>query len=325
MTRVAVVVPTRNRRALLLDVLGAVLAQRGVDLDVVVVDEGSSDGSAEAVAALGDARVRVVRHEVAQGLPAARNAGIAHVNAEWLAFCDDDDLWAPTKLAEQLAALEASDGLWSCTAAVEVDSNLSIIGWQRPPAAGIDLHAMRGRNPVPGGGSTVLVRRDAVLRLGGFDESLRAAEDWDMWWRLCSLGPPTTVDRPLVAYRVWTEGMSRDLSRIDAGAGAVVARQLDGRATRAGHHREHARYRIKLMVRNGQRLRAAAALLALARQPSGSATDALKAPLVALAPHLYLRAGAARSRRGVPASWPDEVAGWLVPMRSRSSLSAGWR
>lgn len=319
MRRVAVVVPTRNRRELLLDVLGAVLAQRDVDVEVVVVDEGSSDGSADAVAALGDPRVRVVRHEVARGLPAARNIGIAHVRDEWLAFCDDDDLWAPTKLAEQLAAIDASGAVWSCTAAAEVDPQLSIIGWQRPPASGIDLEAMRGRNPVPGGGSTVLVRRDAVLRLGGFDESMRAAEDWDMWWRLCSLGPPATVDRPLVAYRVWTQGMSRDLSRIDAGAGAVVARQGSGPAAIVGH-REHARYRIKLMARNGQRLRAAAALLALARQPGGRATDALKAPLVALAPGLYLRAGAARSRRGVPATWPGEVTSWLAPMRSSGSV-----
>src|SRR5947209_3023883 len=99
---VTVVIPTHNRRARLAVTLRTALEQVDVDHEVVVIDEASSDGTADFLAAVHDRRVRVVRHEPAQGLPAARNAGIAVAQGRWVAFLDDDDLWAPDKLASQL-------------------------------------------------------------------------------------------------------------------------------------------------------------------------------------------------------------------------------
>src|SRR5438128_8506232 len=97
---VTVVVPTKDRRQVLDVALRSILAQEGVDVRVVVVDDGSSDGTAAWLADL-DPRVEVVRHDTPTGAAAARNDGLDRVTTDWGAFCDDDDVWAPTKLAKQ--------------------------------------------------------------------------------------------------------------------------------------------------------------------------------------------------------------------------------
>ena len=103
---VAAIVPTHDRADLLTTTLRSVLWQRGVSLEVVVVDDGSSEAMDTVVERVGDPRVRVVRNETPEGVCAARNRGAAETDARWLAFCDDDDLWAPDKLARQVAAAE---------------------------------------------------------------------------------------------------------------------------------------------------------------------------------------------------------------------------
>ena len=101
---ISVVIPTHNRSALLSRTLASALAQRGVEMRVIVVDDGSRDETAAMLARVGDPRLTILRHEQARGVSAARNAGIAAATGEWVAFLDDDDLWSPTKLAEQVSA-----------------------------------------------------------------------------------------------------------------------------------------------------------------------------------------------------------------------------
>src|ERR687891_190196 len=113
MPEVSVIVPTHNRRALLLLTLRSILLQSDVDLELIVVDDGSIDGTGTAVEQLADSRARVVRNEVAQGVSAARDRGRAETTGDWIAFCDDDDLWAPTKLRSQLRAAEATRRDWA--------------------------------------------------------------------------------------------------------------------------------------------------------------------------------------------------------------------
>ena len=203
MSTVTVVVPTRNRRALLPHGLRSILDQRDVEVEVVVVDEASSDGTAAVVEALDDPRVRYVRHDVPLGPAGARNAGLALADSPWVAFCDDDDLWAPTKLRRQLDALEAAPGArWSAVSAVHVDEDLRIIG-QRRLAVDADLRVgLLAGDVVPGGGSGVVADTATVRRLGGFDVTQVGTEDWDMWLRLAAHAPCAVVDELLVAYRV---------------------------------------------------------------------------------------------------------------------------
>ena len=202
MPDVSVVIPTHNRQRLLRQALRSVVAQRGVDLEVVVVDDGSADGTAEVVAGLPDGRVRLVRHRRPLGVSAARNRGIAEVRGSWVAFLDDDDLWAPNKLASQLAAARRERRAWAVAGAVSVDDRLRVLTGE-PPLLPERITAELPRyNSVPAGASNVMVHADLLADTGGFDPGLRHMADWDLWIRLGRSGPPATVSRPLLAYRL---------------------------------------------------------------------------------------------------------------------------
>src|SRR4051794_24489754 len=173
MARVTVVIPTRGRwRTLSTGALPSALAQEGVDLELVVVDDGSVDGTASGLAALDEERVRVVRHERRLGLARARNAGIAAARGEWVAFLDDDDLWPPWKLRTQLELAAAAEASLVYSPALYVgDGGRSV---ELVPA--IDPSELESRllagEAIPAGGSNVLVGTHAIRRVGGFDEQI---------------------------------------------------------------------------------------------------------------------------------------------------------
>jgi len=198
---VTVVLPTRNRRDLLPRTLFSALAQNGVELEiVVVVDADASDGTAEWLAGLGEPRVRVVCQEGGGGLPGARNTGIAAAAGSWLAFLDDDDLWAPDKLARQIAAAETAAAGFAYAAALHVGPDLEVRHLEPAPEPRWASRALRSFNPIPAGASNVLARTELVRTTGGFDESLRHLADWDMWLRLAERAQPVACPEPLVAY-----------------------------------------------------------------------------------------------------------------------------
>lgn len=208
---VTVVIPTHDRRDLLLRTLDSVLRQRDVVVEVVVVDDGSSDGTAEAVRGLGLPQVRLVRHARAAGVSAARNAGLAQVRTPWVAFTDDDDLWAPDKLRSQLAALDRVPGAgWSCVGAVHVDGDVQVTSYSPVPPAGDVPKLLLKRNWVPGGGSGVVVGTALAREVGGFDEDISILADWDFYLRLGLRRPIATVDEPLLAYYVHADSMYHD-------------------------------------------------------------------------------------------------------------------
>jgi glycosyltransferase involved in cell wall biosynthesis len=203
-----VVIPTHNRRTLLSRALDSVIRQRDTALEVVVVDDGGTDGTAEAVRALDRDDVRVVRHEQSKGVSAARNAGLAETRTPWVAFLDDDDLWAPDKLSAQLARLAQVPGArWSCVGAVNVNSGLHVMRHVHPPASGNVAELMLRQQAVPAGGSGVVVETALARAIGGFDERLSIAADWDLYLRLGLCCPMAAVDRPLVAYYVHMDSM----------------------------------------------------------------------------------------------------------------------
>jgi glycosyltransferase involved in cell wall biosynthesis len=215
--RMSVVVPTRNRSALLALTLRSVLRQRDVDLQVIVVDEGSTDDTAAMLSRIDDHRLLVIRHDVPHGVSTARNRGGAAATGEWLAFVDDDDLWAPDKLAQQLQAAIKSGRQWVYTGSVNISHDGHII-YGRPPLTSEEMMAVLPRyNAIPGGGSNVVVRRKVWQRVGPFDTRLRNTEDWEMWIRLAKYGPAACVNRPLLAYRVHQANSSLNIDEIVRG------------------------------------------------------------------------------------------------------------
>jgi glycosyltransferase involved in cell wall biosynthesis len=220
---VSVVLPTRNRSALLASALRSVVIQQGVRLEIIVVDEASTDDTAAVLGAIGDPRVRVIRHECSLGVSAARNRGAAEGRGDWLAFLDDDDLWAPDKLARQLHTAHATGRDWAYTGAVNITED-GRIAYGNPPLSPDEVvAALRRYNAIPGGGSNVVVRRKTWRQAGPFDSRLRNTEDWEMWIRLARQGVPACVSSPLVGYRVHGANSSLDVAEIVRGAKLIEA------------------------------------------------------------------------------------------------------
>jgi len=207
---VTVVIPTRNRWHRLRRTLAGALAQEGVALEVILVDDASAERMPAdlGATATGDSRLRVVRNDAGLGLAGARNRGIAESRGTWIAFLDDDDLWAPRKLRAQLDAADAAGAAWAYAAAIELDERARPIAPPEPPPVPEDVaRLLLVANAIPAGSSNVLVRTDVVQRLGGFDEHLTQLADWDLWLRLAAAEPATACTEVLVGYVLHSENM----------------------------------------------------------------------------------------------------------------------
>jgi len=241
-------VPTRNRSALLSMTLGSVLRQQQVELEVIVIDEGSTDDTAALLATLNDARVRVIHHDRPRGVSAARNSGAAEAHGDWLAFVDDDDLWAPDKLARQIHAAQTAGRDWAYAGSVNISDRGHVV-YGRPPLSPEEVVAALPRyNAIPGGGSNVVVRRTTWMLVGPFNTRLRNTEDWEMWIRLAKHGLPACVSSPLVGYRVHDSNSSLDIAEIVRGTKLIEALHH----TTADWGRLH-RWLAESCVRSGQR------------------------------------------------------------------------
>ncbi len=241
---ISVVIPTRNRRRLLTLALASVLDQQGVWLEVIVVDEASTDDTVEMVRSIADPRVRLVRHEVPLGKSAARNRGIAESIGDWIAFLDDDDLWAPDKLRLQLQALRAERRAWAYTGAVNMTDDHRVLGGAPPRAPEEIVRSLQRVNGVPGGCSSVLVRKDA-LPADGFDGRYQLCEDWDLWIRLSRTGLPACVPHPLVGYRVHSGNSSMDTARFLTELD-MIEKQYGGPVDRVVFYRHLARVCLRM-------------------------------------------------------------------------------
>ncbi len=307
---VSVVVPTRNRSALLAMTLRSVLGQRDVDLEVIVVDGGSTDDTLAALAALADARVRVIRHDTPRGVASARNRGAANARGEWLAFVDDDDLWAPDKLARQLYEAQTVGRHWAYTGCVSIGERGQILAGRPPLGPDQVVAALPRYNAIPGGGSNVVVRLTTWQQAGQFDTRLRGCEDWEMWIRLAKHGRPACISRPLVAYRVHASNLSLDV--VEVVRGAKLIEVLHNTTVDWGLLH---RWMAELYLRKGQRRTALGQFLAAAvrGQPSGVASDVAA----------ILRRRVARRLRSLDAesapsgdAWIAEAARWLTQVGS---------
>lgn len=206
---VSVVIPTRDRWHLLSTrALPSALAQDDVEHEVVVVDDGSIQPADVELPARGDdPRLRIVRRERSEGMAAARNAGIVTARGEWVAFLDDDDVWSPRKLREQLDAARAARADFAYAGVVAVDERGAVLDTLYLPRPD-ELQAKLSRACViPAGCSNVVARVDLLRSVGGFDESFVHVADWDLWIRLAHLGAAAVCDAVLVAYLLHTRNI----------------------------------------------------------------------------------------------------------------------
>jgi glycosyltransferase involved in cell wall biosynthesis len=200
---VSVVIPAYNYGRFVAEAVESALNQTWQPLEVIVVDDGSTDDTRQRLAPYLD-RIQYVYQEN-MGLSAARNTGIRHARGEWVALLDADDLWHPRKTEVQLgvAAIDASIGLVGSPGGNDMPPELP----DNPPSRAIEVDDCLFGEPVSG--SSTLVRRSVFGAVGGFDESLRSAEDRDMWLRLAVTTRGLQVSTPCWRYREHPGQMSR--------------------------------------------------------------------------------------------------------------------
>jgi hypothetical protein len=208
MPRVSVLIPAYNQGRYLAMAIRSALEQTYSDIEVLVVDDGSTDETAAVARAFTDPRVSYV-YQDNQGLSAARNTGIRRATGEFLTFLDADDLFLPEKLSLLLAAIDENPQ-WGFVAgqAVLIDENGKALGEVFDRGLPADRSELLLSNPLHVG--SVLLRRRWQQEVGYFDEMLRSYEDWDYWLRLARAGCPMGwVPRPVSQYRFHRQQMTR--------------------------------------------------------------------------------------------------------------------
>jgi glycosyltransferase involved in cell wall biosynthesis len=188
-----------------------VLNQTFQDLEILVVDDASSDDTATVRQQVRDPRIHWLRHSTVRGGAAARNTGIAHSRGDYIAFLDDDDEWYPEKLARQMNVILDSPSHVAAvyTGYLIVDRISGSVLDRMTPSRRGDLHAaLLKANPI-GGTSSVLLKRACLEKVGLFDESLPSFQDRDLWIRIAREFHFDYVQEPLLTYfvhpkKVWT-------------------------------------------------------------------------------------------------------------------------
>ena len=316
---VSVVLPTYNRACLIGRSLRSALAQTLTDLELIVVDDGSTDDTPALLGEVSDARVRVFRLDENRGASRARNAGIERSRGDWVAFLDSDDEWEPAKLDRQLgrARADPSAGLVYCgyERRDQVTEHRATPRWPLHEGDVLD-HLLAGwRFPT----ALAMVRRAALLEVGGFSADLDCYEDYDLWLRLAAARHRfAVVDEPLVIKHHHAGDHAsgdpavrqRCLAVLDARWGSLVRERLGPAAHRhwkrsleAGIHL--ARFmQVRQALARGDRRSAWRGCLALGRRPWRSRrflAQALVLTLLGRAPYrLLARAWTAAIGGGTP-------------------------
>ncbi|MGF0537740.1 glycosyltransferase family 2 protein [Agrobacterium sp. ES01] len=252
----SIVIPAYNVAEFIVPAVESALDQTFRDIEVIVVDDGSTDATpallAELAAQRNDIRLKIIR-QMNCGLSAARNTGIREARGRYIGFLDGDDLWRCDKAAAHIALMDSDHGIgfsYSASEFIEEDGS-STHRLLRPDTLHPSLHEMISRNHV-GNGSTPVVRRSCFEAAGNFREELRSCEDYEMWCRILWLTNSIAVGlpEPLTFYRLRKSSLSFDVDRfvsqadmaldIISASMPAVPRHVINRA-RAEHYRIAAR------------------------------------------------------------------------------------
>lgn len=214
MPKVSVVIPAYNAMGYLPETLESVLRQTFTDLEVLIINDGSSDNIVEWASSVKDSRVRLVS-QTNQGVSVARNTGIAQAQGEYIAFLDADDLWEPTKLEKQVSRLDDNPvvGLvYTWTALIDSAGKLT---------GTVFCYEAQGHvwetilvHDIVCNGSSAMVRRSCFETAGVFDPTLSSAADFDMWTRIAAHYPFAVIKELLVHYRKAANTMSKNRQKM---------------------------------------------------------------------------------------------------------------
>ncbi len=280
---VSAVIPTYNYARFIGRAVASALDQTYAPIEYIVVDDGSEDDTQSKLAPFGD-RIRVIR-QAHKGVSSARNAALAVARGEFIAFLDGDDCWHPTKIERQLELLsrQPNVGFLGCGLEhVYPDGTIErIAGRTNSCNRQQTLRLIASRRFWPGGsGSGVLLRRSVLDAVGGFDENLVAAEDWDMWLRVAAITDVDNVPDVLVSIHRHGTGVFRDAKLMETNQWKVYRKAV-------------AQWPDTLTITDRRRMKAM--ILADSAREAGAGSQALRRYLLSLKewPFNYRRARAA--------------------------------
>lgn len=211
MPAISVIIPAYNAEATIAETIGSVQKQTFTDLEIIVINDGSTDRTLEVLQKIPDPRLKVFSYKNS-GVSVSRNRGISQATGEYIAFLDSDDLWTPDKLESQLTALQYNPKAgvaYSWTYFMFEDEKLSFVE---------NSHCFEG-NVYPGllltnflhNGSNPLIRKEAVESVGLFDPAIKSVEDWDYYIRLAKKWDFVLVPKPQILYRQHLSSISYNI------------------------------------------------------------------------------------------------------------------
>jgi glycosyltransferase involved in cell wall biosynthesis len=267
---VTVVIPAFNAELHITEALESVGAQTLQDVEVIVVDDGSTDGTVEAARRFAGAMDLIVLSQANAGPAAARNAGIRRARARYVAFLDSDDAMLPGRLAAQAELLDAEPDMGLVhTDLMTFDDRGTIHATRRvfsDPCGGMVLDRLLLDNFITT--STVMAPKARLIQAGLFGEERRVSEDFELWLRMAALWKVGFIERPLVRYRQRPGSLSADK--------LVTSRcALDVVETFWSEHPEHRRDQPQIYRHSVAAHLATAGTAALARGLRGSALSYL--------------------------------------------------
>ncbi|MBW4430772.1 MAG: glycosyltransferase [Pelatocladus maniniholoensis HA4357-MV3] len=213
MPLISVVIPTYNSEKTIKKTIESVLEQSFIDLELIIINDGYMDSTLKVISQFKDSRIKVFLFENVGG-NVSRNRGLERSTGEFVSFLDADDIWTPDKLESQLHALKANPQAavaYSWTDYIDEQGKFLLSGTHI--TANGNVYEQLIISNFLENGSNPLIRREALVQLGGFDEELTAAQDWDMWLRLAQNFDFFAVPRVQILYRMSANSLSTNLAR----------------------------------------------------------------------------------------------------------------
>ena len=212
MPLISVIIPTYNGEKTILETIQSLQQQSFRDLEIIVINDGSTDGTVELLKQIAEPRLKIFSYENG-GLPVARNRGIDRATGDYITFIDADDLWTPDKLESQLAALQQNPQAgvaYSWTAFINEKSEF-LYAWEPIYYQGNVYPQLLVKNFISSG-SNILARREFIEAAGRFDPTLKSAEDWDYYIRIAAICQFVLVPQYQILYRRSSQSMT---SKVD--------------------------------------------------------------------------------------------------------------
>jgi glycosyltransferase involved in cell wall biosynthesis len=220
--KISVIIPVYNGEKTIKFTIESVLNQSYANLEIIVVDDGSIDSTLKLVESIHDSRIKLFSYQNS-GACVARNRGLSKALGKYIAFLDADDLWTFDKLEYQWKVLQENPHTsvaYSWTDYINADGEVIRAG--RHITANGDIYSKLAVCNFLENGSNPLISYDALKATGGFDESLTASQDWDMWLRLAAEYEFVCVERVQILYRVSINSISSNLQRQEAASLKVI-------------------------------------------------------------------------------------------------------